>query len=51
MFSTELFKTQMCDENGNELNNIYIPNVSKKGAIKTIENFQKGMPSSDLYYS
>lgn len=42
---------QMCDENGNELHNVYIPNVSKKSAIKTIENFQKGMPSSDLYYS
>lgn len=42
---------QMYDENGNELHTIYIPNVSKKGAIKTIENFQKGMPSSDLYYS
>ena len=39
---------QMYDENGNELHDIYIPNVSKKGAIKTIENFQKGMPSSDL---
>ena len=42
---------QMYDENVNELHDVNIQNVINKGVFKTIENFQKGMSSSDLYYS
>ena len=42
---------QIYDENGNELQTICIPNVSKESAIDTVKNFQQGMTSSDLYYS